>query len=146
MQTIEKGEWTASQVLEGYIARVAIAQAETNCITEGEQVHHFVTISILIPLVTVLFEDARKQAKELDAEFASTGQLRGPLHGVPVSFKDQCTSLRVRTIRLLLLAMSQMRSRDTTRLLGLPPGPTNRPRQTPSYGSNKTSVHSIIHH
>ncbi|OAX39499.1 amidase signature enzyme [Rhizopogon vinicolor AM-OR11-026] len=71
VQMIAKGEWTASQVLEGYIARAAIAQAETNCVTE------------------VLFEDARKQAKELDTEFASTQQLRGPMHGVPVSFKDQ---------------------------------------------------------
>ncbi|KAG2353648.1 hypothetical protein BDR07DRAFT_1454442 [Suillus spraguei] len=29
-----------------------------------------------------------KQAKELDAEFASTKTLRGPFHGVPVSVKD----------------------------------------------------------
>ncbi|KAJ8588246.1 amidase signature enzyme [Rhizopogon salebrosus TDB-379] len=71
VQRIATGEWTASQVLEAYIARAAIAQAETNCITE------------------VLFDEARKQAEELDAEFASTRQLRGPLHGVPVSFKDQ---------------------------------------------------------
>ncbi|KAG1738410.1 amidase signature domain-containing protein [Suillus paluster] len=67
VQRIAKGEWTSSQVLEAYIARAAVAQAETN----------------------FLFEDARKQAKELDAEFASTRQVRGPLHGVPASFKDQ---------------------------------------------------------
>ncbi|KAG2352059.1 amidase, partial [Suillus spraguei] len=41
----------------------------------------------------VLYEDARKQAKELDAEFASTKTLRGPFHGVPVSVKDNFTSL-----------------------------------------------------
>jgi hypothetical protein len=52
---------------------------------------------------TVLFDDARKQAEELDAEFASTRQLRGPLHGVPVSFKDQCMSLRARAIHLQIL-------------------------------------------
>ncbi|KAG2359187.1 amidase signature domain-containing protein [Suillus spraguei] len=40
------------------------------------------------PPFTVLYEDARKQAKELDAEFASTKTLRGPFHGVPVSVKD----------------------------------------------------------
>ncbi|KAG1736566.1 amidase signature domain-containing protein [Suillus lakei] len=66
VQRIAKGEWTSSQVLEAYIARSAMAQAETN----------------------FLYEDARKQAKELDAEFASTKTLRGPFHGVPVSFKD----------------------------------------------------------
>ena len=38
----------------------------------------------------VLFEQARVQAEELDREFAKTKQIRGPLHGVPVSFKDTC--------------------------------------------------------
>ena len=38
----------------------------------------------------VMIAEARAQAKALDAEFASTGRLRGPLHGVPVSFKDVC--------------------------------------------------------
>lgn len=70
VQRIAKGEWTSSQVLEAYIARSAMAQAETNCLTE------------------VLYEDARERAKELDTEFASTKTLRGPFHGVPVSVKD----------------------------------------------------------
>lgn len=38
----------------------------------------------------VLFQDARKRAHELDEEFAITKKLRGPLHGVPMSVKDQC--------------------------------------------------------
>jgi len=33
----------------------------------------------------VMFDWARKQAKTLDEEFAATGKVRGPLHGVPVS-------------------------------------------------------------
>ncbi|KAG2356539.1 amidase signature domain-containing protein [Suillus spraguei] len=66
VQRIAKGEWTSSEVLEAYIARSAIAQAKVN----------------------FLYEDARKQAKELDAEFASTKTLRGPFHGVPFSIKD----------------------------------------------------------
>ncbi|KAF8630529.1 hypothetical protein AX15_002855 [Amanita polypyramis BW_CC] len=68
---IQKGEWTASEVLEAYISRAALAQETTNCLTE------------------VMFEWARRQAKALDEEFAVTGKLRGPLHGVPVSFKEQ---------------------------------------------------------
>lgn len=43
-------------------------------------------------MLLVLFEDARRQAAELDNEFAKTNKLRGVLHGVPMSFKDQCTS------------------------------------------------------
>ncbi|KAH9935917.1 amidase signature enzyme [Epithele typhae] len=70
VRQIAKREWTASEVLEAYIARAALAQELTNCLTEA------------------MFGAARKHAKALDAEFASTGRLRGPLHGVPVSFKD----------------------------------------------------------
>jgi hypothetical protein len=40
-----------------------------------------------------LFAEARIEAKKIDEEFATTGKLRGPLHGVPTSFKDQCESI-----------------------------------------------------
>jgi len=33
---IERGEWTATQVLEAYISRAAFAHAKTNCLTEGK--------------------------------------------------------------------------------------------------------------
>lgn len=48
-------------------------------------------MNLRLPLV--LFEDALKEAEELDTEFANTKRLRGAFHGVPVSFKDQCTSI-----------------------------------------------------
>ena len=35
VERIYKGEWTASQVLEAYIARATLAQDMTNCLTEG---------------------------------------------------------------------------------------------------------------
>ncbi|KAJ7470386.1 amidase [Mycena latifolia] len=68
---IQRGEWTSSQVVGAYIARAAVAQETTNCITE------------------VLFAEALEQAKDLDAEFLASKSLRGPLHGVPISVKDQ---------------------------------------------------------
>ncbi|KAI6025550.1 amidase signature domain-containing protein [Pisolithus marmoratus] len=71
VQRISAGEWTASQVLEAYIARAAQAQQKTNCLTE------------------VFFEDALRQATQLDKEFAATQKVRGRLHGVPMTFKDQ---------------------------------------------------------
>jgi len=37
----------------------------------------------------VLFTEALEQARSLDADFKKTNQLKGPLHGVPVSIKDQ---------------------------------------------------------
>ncbi|KAJ7756802.1 amidase [Mycena maculata] len=68
---IQRGEWTASEVISAYIARAVFAHETTNCVTE------------------VLFTEAVQQAKDLDTEFAATKQLRGPLHGVPISLKDQ---------------------------------------------------------
>lgn len=35
-----------------------------------------------------MFSDALVAAKELDAHFAATNEIKGPLHGVPISFKD----------------------------------------------------------
>lgn len=36
-----------------------------------------------------MFEDALQQARQLDLEFKETGALKGPLHGIPVTLKDQ---------------------------------------------------------
>ncbi|KAF8920609.1 amidase signature domain-containing protein [Mucidula mucida] len=66
---IKQGKWTSSEVLEAYIQRAIKAHALTNCLTE------------------ILFDEARLQAKELDAEFAATNKIRGPLHGIPFSLK-----------------------------------------------------------
>jgi amidase len=35
-----------------------------------------------------MFNDALKRAKDLDAEFQKTGKVTGPLHGLPISLKD----------------------------------------------------------
>jgi amidase len=44
---------------------------------------------IVLSLTETLFEDALKQATELDAFFKEKGCLVGPLHGVPMTLKDQ---------------------------------------------------------
>ena len=36
VRNIREGRWTASEVLEAYIAQAVKAQATTNCLTEGE--------------------------------------------------------------------------------------------------------------
>jgi Asp-tRNA(Asn)/Glu-tRNA(Gln) amidotransferase A subunit family amidase len=73
VENISSGRWTASHVLEAYIARATEAHHQTNCLTE------------------IMFDTARVRAKLLDDNFAKTGEIVGPLHGVPMSFKDQCT-------------------------------------------------------
>ena len=41
--------------------------------------------------------DALETARALDEEFARTGQLRGPLHGIPFAIKDQFDTFDMRT-------------------------------------------------
>ncbi|MBM4297625.1 MAG: amidase [Deltaproteobacteria bacterium] len=41
--------------------------------------------------------DALEFAKALDAEFARTGKLKGPLHGIPMAIKDQFDTFDMRT-------------------------------------------------
>ena len=36
VEHIAAGKWTASQVLDAYMARAVVSQAKTNCITEGQ--------------------------------------------------------------------------------------------------------------
>jgi hypothetical protein len=41
--------------------------------------------NVYVLMAVVMLGPARQRAAELDAEFAATKKLRGPLHGVPVS-------------------------------------------------------------
>jgi amidase len=57
--------------LLAYIARSIEAHGRSNILTE------------------IMYNEAYERAQQLDAEFEKTGELRGRLHGVPVSLKDQ---------------------------------------------------------
>lgn len=37
----------------------------------------------------MVFEDALEQARKLDAHFDATKEPKGPLHGIPITLKDQ---------------------------------------------------------
>ena len=39
--------------------------------------------------IEILFQDALQRAKQLDEHLATTGKTVGPLHGIPVTVKDQ---------------------------------------------------------
>ncbi|TKY90144.1 hypothetical protein EX895_000142 [Sporisorium graminicola] len=77
--SIQARRWTATQVLCAYVRATRRAQLRTNCLTE------------------VFIDQALQRAAELDAHFAKTGQLVGPLHGVPLSLKDTFAYKNVHT-------------------------------------------------
>ncbi|KAF8753954.1 Amidase [Rhizoctonia solani] len=64
------GDCTSVEVTTAFCKAAYAAQELTNCLTE------------------IMFTQALVRAQELDDHLAETGQVVGPLHGVPVSIKD----------------------------------------------------------
>lgn len=71
VENIASGHWTSMTVLQAFCHRATVAQQVLNCLTE------------------ICFDEALTQAAELDAYFIKEGKTIGPLHGLPISFKDQ---------------------------------------------------------
>ncbi|CCO32839.1 hypothetical protein BN14_06902 [Rhizoctonia solani AG-1 IB] len=69
-QRLASQECTSLEVTTAFCKAAYAAQELTNCLTE------------------VMFDLALTRAKELDAHISTTGQVVGPLHGVPVSIKE----------------------------------------------------------
>ncbi|TFK29470.1 general amidase [Coprinopsis marcescibilis] len=71
LKKIREGEWSAVEVTLAYSKRAMVAHQLVNCLTE------------------IFIEEALKRAQALDDHLKRTGQVVGPLHGLPVSLKDQ---------------------------------------------------------
>lgn len=67
---IQSKTWSAFEVTSAYCHRASIAHQLVNCLSE------------------VFFEEGLARAKELDDIYEKTGKLVGPLHGLPISLKD----------------------------------------------------------
>lgn len=70
LQKVASKSWTAEEVTKAFCKRAAAAQQLTNCLTD------------------VFFEEAIQQAKSLDEHLQRTSKPKGPLHGLPISLKD----------------------------------------------------------
>lgn len=69
-EAIRTRQYGAVETLKAFCHVASIAQDLTNCLTE------------------VFFDEGLRRAQELDRYLEETGQVVGPLHGVPVSIKD----------------------------------------------------------
>lgn len=70
LEALHSRKWTSVEVTRAFCHRAQIAHQLVNCLSE------------------VFFDEALKQAAELDDYLDRTGNLKGPLHGLPMSLKD----------------------------------------------------------
>ncbi|KAH9059366.1 general amidase [Lactarius vividus] len=68
---IATGAWSSVEVTTAFCKRAVIAHQVTNCLTE------------------IFIDRALERAAWLDEQLKSTGKIVGPLHGLPISLKDQ---------------------------------------------------------
>ena len=66
VRRIASRQWTSEQVTSAVCKRAAIAQQLLNCATE------------------IFFEEAIARARQLDKHLRDTGEVVGPLHGLPI--------------------------------------------------------------
>ncbi|KAJ3339600.1 vacuolar protein sorting-associated protein 45 [Gonapodya sp. JEL0774] len=71
VRLMSQGHLTSLEVTRAFCHRAALAQQLLNCVTE------------------FLFDRAFARAAEIDSEFKKTGKAVGPLHGLPVSIKEE---------------------------------------------------------
>ncbi|KAJ3531999.1 hypothetical protein NM688_g7491 [Phlebia brevispora] len=70
VDAMRERRYTAVEVARAFCHVATVAQSLTNCLSE------------------VFFDEALQRAAELDRHLAETGEVVGPLHGLPVSIKD----------------------------------------------------------
>lgn len=70
LQAVHDETWSAYEVAEAFCHRASLAHQLTNCLSE------------------VFFDEGLNQARQLDEYFKETCKLKGPLHGLPISLKD----------------------------------------------------------
>ncbi|RFU32123.1 hypothetical protein B7463_g4203, partial [Scytalidium lignicola] len=70
-ELLSSGKLKAEEVILAYIKKAAVAHKATNCLTE------------------ICFEAAIQRARTLDKYYQDHGKTIGPLHGIPITLKDQ---------------------------------------------------------
>ena len=76
-----------ADTLAGLARRLESREVTSEAVTEACLANIAANNGTLNAFITVLADDARRQARDADREIAA-GRYRGPLHGVPISLKD----------------------------------------------------------
>ncbi|KAG8735997.1 hypothetical protein FRC10_009926 [Ceratobasidium sp. 414] len=80
LEKLSGGVWTSVDVTRAFYKRAIIAHQATNCLTE------------------IFVERTLARAAEMDEYLAKNKEPKGPLHGLPISLKDQFTMEGLETI------------------------------------------------
>lgn len=99
LANIHVSVWSAEDVTRAFCHRAAVAHQLVNCLTE------------------FMFDTAISRARELDQYHRETGGLKGPLHGLPVSFMDRFRIEGVGTSSGFVAWLGQEESSDSEGLL-----------------------------
>lgn len=89
LKRIAAAEWSAEEVALAYCKRAAIAQ---QLVRSPRFAQKFLTVMRLFQTTCItepLFDRALSRARGLDTHLRTTGAVIGPLHGLPVSLKEQ---------------------------------------------------------
>ena len=96
---IAKGDLSSSEVITAFAHRAALAHKLTTCCSE------------------IFFESAFERAKELDQYLHQNGKTVGPLHGVPISLKDQVNLEGIDLAMGYVSLLNQPKSADEVSLI-----------------------------
>ena len=86
---LASGEWSCVNVTTAYYKRAVIAHQVVSSFTTYYAARFDVDIIQVNCLTEIFVDRALERARELDKHLKATGKPIGPLHGLPISLKDQ---------------------------------------------------------
>ncbi|KAG8894912.1 hypothetical protein FRB99_000916 [Tulasnella sp. 403] len=90
-------KWTSLQVTTAFLKRAIVAHQLASCFCVHLRVWRL-TIAQTNCLTEIFIDRALARAREVDEYLERTGKTMGPLHGLPVSLKDQFSMKGIETI------------------------------------------------
>ncbi|KAF8812123.1 amidase [Phlegmacium glaucopus] len=95
LEKLRTSEWSSVEVTTAFYKRAIIAHQLTNCLTE------------------IFVDRALDRARDLDDILCKTGKVVGPLHGLPISLKDQFTLKGLETVMGYVSGVGKYAEKDS---------------------------------